>query len=145
LGWGRPWKTVGRRNRENLDVIVCDRIYGFICKMLTWHFLIGGYKTGFYTSSLLNLGPAPLPFKFLPLSLIFSQMNDTWQVQNLKAPNKPCQNHLFSSLNLQPHLSLSFSNPPMENPLPCSSPRPQTFLALRRSNVDVGAHRSPIC
>jgi hypothetical protein len=60
-GWGRPWKTVGRRKetvgrriRENLDLIVCGRIYGFICKMLRWHFLIGGCKTGFYISSLLN-------------------------------------------------------------------------------------------
>ena len=26
-------------------------------------------------------------------------MNDTWQVQNLKSPNKPCLNHFFSSLN----------------------------------------------
>ena len=44
--------------------------------------------------------PPPLPLKFLPLlSPIFSRINDTWQVQNLKAPNKPLQNHLFSSLN----------------------------------------------
>ena len=35
LGWGQPWKTVGRRNSENLVLIVCGRIYGFICKMLT--------------------------------------------------------------------------------------------------------------
>ena len=25
----------GKRNGENLDLIVCGRIYGFICKMLT--------------------------------------------------------------------------------------------------------------
>ena len=47
----------------------------------------------------LIMGLAPLPLKFLPLSPIFSQMNDMWQVQNLKAPNIPRQNHLFSSLN----------------------------------------------
>ena len=46
---------VERRNRENLDLIVCGRIYGFICKMLTWHFLIERCKTGFYTRFLLNL------------------------------------------------------------------------------------------
>ena len=31
----------GKRNGENLDLIVYGRIYGFICKMLTSHFLIG--------------------------------------------------------------------------------------------------------
>jgi hypothetical protein len=31
---GRRKETVGRRIRENLDLIVCGRIYGFICKML---------------------------------------------------------------------------------------------------------------
>ena len=45
----------GKRNGENLDLIVCGKIYGFICKMLTCHFLIEVCKTGFYTSSLLIL------------------------------------------------------------------------------------------
>ena len=29
---GRRKETVGRRIRENLDLIVCGKIYGFICK-----------------------------------------------------------------------------------------------------------------
>jgi hypothetical protein len=45
----------GKRNGENLDLITCGRIYGFIYKMLTCHFLIGVCKIGFYTSFLLNL------------------------------------------------------------------------------------------
>jgi hypothetical protein len=52
---GKKKEDGGKRNGANLDLIVYGRIYGFICKMFTWHFLIGGCKTGFYTSSLLNL------------------------------------------------------------------------------------------
>ena len=44
LGVGRPWETVGRRKERKLDLIVCDRVYGFICKMLMWHYRIGGCK-----------------------------------------------------------------------------------------------------
>ena len=43
---GRRKEMVKRRKREKLDLIVCGRIYGFICKMLTCHFQIGGCKTG---------------------------------------------------------------------------------------------------
>ena len=52
---GKKKGDSGKRYGENLDLIVCGTIYSFICKMLTWHFLIGGCKTRFYTSSLLNL------------------------------------------------------------------------------------------
>ena len=41
--------------RKDLDLIVCGKIYDFICKMLTYHFFTGVCKTGFYTNSLLNL------------------------------------------------------------------------------------------
>jgi hypothetical protein len=44
LGVGRPWETVGRRKERKLDLIVCDRVYAFICKMLMWHYRIGGCK-----------------------------------------------------------------------------------------------------
>ena len=44
LGVGRPWETVGKRKERKLDLIVCDRVYGFICKMLMWHYRIGGCK-----------------------------------------------------------------------------------------------------
>jgi hypothetical protein len=52
---GKKKGDSGKRNGENLDLIVYGRIYGFICKMLTSHFLIGVCKIRFYTSSLLNL------------------------------------------------------------------------------------------
>ena len=44
-GWGRPWQTVRRRKREEIDLIVCGWVYGFICKMFMWHPQIGGCKT----------------------------------------------------------------------------------------------------
>ena len=35
LGVGAAMEDGGKRNGENLDLIVYSRIYGFICKMLT--------------------------------------------------------------------------------------------------------------
>ncbi len=37
---GKKKGDSGKRNGENLDLIVYGRIYDFICKMLTSHFLI---------------------------------------------------------------------------------------------------------
>ena len=54
-GEGQPWMTVKKIFQKNWILIVCVWVYCFICKMLTWHFPIGGCKTQFYTSSLLNL------------------------------------------------------------------------------------------
>ena len=54
----------GKRNGENLDLIVCGRIYGFICKILTCHFLIE-----VYTSFLLNLEKTFNKYRFNTLVL----------------------------------------------------------------------------
>ena len=62
----------GKRNEENLDLITCGRIYGFIYKMLTCYFLIGVCKIGFYTSFLLNLISL---FLYILVKLYFNPQN----------------------------------------------------------------------
>ena len=42
-------------NEKNWILIVCGKIYCFICKILMWHVWIGGCIMRFYTCYLLNL------------------------------------------------------------------------------------------
>jgi hypothetical protein len=48
----RPWETVGRRKERNL--IVCGKVYGFICKILRWHYWIGGVLHAVFIEFKLN-------------------------------------------------------------------------------------------
>jgi hypothetical protein len=43
---------VGRRKERNL--IVCGKVYGFICKILRWHYWIGGVLHAVFIEFKLN-------------------------------------------------------------------------------------------
>jgi hypothetical protein len=73
---------------------------------------------------LIIMGPAPLPFTFLPFSPILISMTDTWQISNLRVETKPRKRQYFSHSFTFIFFPLSLSL------LLCSSPSLSLFSKI---------------